>query len=172
MAPRSERRSDPMARTNLCTNCVALARLHSRCIPRRHLRGEAARGRSRGRIELRSQRRGGEASGRARPDRGRPAGPRGRNTIISINSTDPITLERSRVDAPEPREPALARLNYDDIGPAVVDRLLELGRDDALRSAQVEAFASDSDECPASGSPISRTPSKKRTSARRNCGSS
>jgi multidrug resistance efflux pump len=36
------------------------------------------------------------------------------------------------------------KLNYDDLGRAVVDRLLELARDDGLRAAQVEAFAAES----------------------------
>jgi chromosome segregation ATPase len=35
-------------------------------------------------------------------------------------------------------------LNYEDLGRAVVERLLELARDDGLRTAQVEAFAADS----------------------------
>jgi hypothetical protein len=37
-----------------------------------------------------------------------------------------------------------SRLTYEELGGAVVDRLLELARDDGLRAAQVEAFASES----------------------------
>ena len=38
------------------------------------------------------------------------------------------------------------RITYDEIGRAVIDRLLDLGRDDALRAAQVEAFASETQQ--------------------------
>ena len=71
-------------------------------------------------------------------------GRRGRSTIITIKSTDPITLEdaESRMSSLASRR--TSKLSYDEVGVAVVDRLLELARDDGLRSAQVEAFASES----------------------------
>lgn len=68
-------------------------------------------------------------------------GRRGRDTIITILSTEPLSIEDAEQMRPRPAR--RARLNYDDIGKSVVDRLLELSRDDALRSAQVEAFASE-----------------------------
>jgi hypothetical protein len=68
-------------------------------------------------------------------------GRRGRDTIINVLSTDPLSMEDAEQLRPKPaRRP---RLNYEDIGRSVVDRLLELSKDDALRSAQVEAFASE-----------------------------
>ena len=70
-------------------------------------------------------------------------GRRGRNTIISIQSTDEITLEDAEAMLPSRAARRNVRLSYDDLGKAVIDRLLELGRDDALRAAQVEAFASE-----------------------------
>ncbi len=74
-------------------------------------------------------------------------GRRGRDTIVRILSTEPVTLAEaesmlpSRTAAKRP-----PRLEYDDIGRRVVDRLLELGRDDALRTAQVEAFANEAEQ--------------------------
>lgn len=65
-------------------------------------------------------------------------GRRGRDTIIKIRSKDPLTL--GDVQQMRPRAPRRARINYEDIGRSVVDRLLELARDDALRAAQVDAF--------------------------------
>jgi hypothetical protein len=70
-------------------------------------------------------------------------GRRGRNTIVAIKSIEPITLEDAESMLPSRAARRSTRLSYDEIGAAVVDRLLELSRDDALRSAQVEAFASD-----------------------------
>ncbi|MGH2789008.1 MAG: hypothetical protein ACRDJV_14060 [Actinomycetota bacterium] len=71
-------------------------------------------------------------------------GRRGRNTIIAIHSTEPIALEDAEAMLPSRAAKRTARLNYEDLGRAVVDRLLELSHDDALRTAQVEAFASES----------------------------
>lgn len=73
-------------------------------------------------------------------------GRRGRNTVISINSTDEIRLEDAEAMLPSRAARRTHRLTYDEIGSAVVDRLLELSRDDALRTAQVEAFASETSE--------------------------
>ena len=73
-------------------------------------------------------------------------GRRGRNTIISIRSTETITLEDAEAMLPSRSGRRGSRLSYDEIGSAVVERLLELSRDDALRSAQVEAFASDASD--------------------------
>jgi hypothetical protein len=73
-------------------------------------------------------------------------GRRGRNTIIAIRSTDPIRLEDAEAMLPSRAARRSARLSYDDLGHAVVNRLLELARDDALRSAQVEAFAAETSQ--------------------------
>jgi hypothetical protein len=70
-------------------------------------------------------------------------GRRGRNTVIAIRSTDQIQLEDAEAMLPSRAARRNVRITYDEIGRAVIDRLLELGRDDALRAAQVEAFASD-----------------------------
>jgi hypothetical protein len=69
-------------------------------------------------------------------------GRRGRDTIIAIKSTDPVRLEEAETMLPSRAGRRTPRLRYDDIGRAVVDRLLELSRDDALRAAQVDAFDS------------------------------
>ena len=71
-------------------------------------------------------------------------GRRGRNTIISLKSTEAVTLEDAEAMLPSRAAKRTTRLNYDDLGRAVVDRLLELARDDGLRAAQVEAFAAES----------------------------
>ena len=73
-------------------------------------------------------------------------GRRGRNTVISIDSTADVTLEDAEAMLPSRSSRRAHRLTYDDIGSSVVDRLLELSRDDALRTAQVEAFASENAE--------------------------
>jgi len=70
-------------------------------------------------------------------------GRRGRNTVIAIRSTEPISLADAEAMLPSRQAKRTARLTYEDIGSAVVDRLLELARDDALRTAQVEAFAAE-----------------------------
>lgn len=70
-------------------------------------------------------------------------GRRGRNTVIAIRSTDEIALQDAEAMLPSRAARRQVRLSYDDLGRAVIDRLLELGRDDALRAAQVEAFASE-----------------------------
>lgn len=71
-------------------------------------------------------------------------GRRGRDTIIDVNSTEPVSLEQAESmmsrTASSKRAP---RITYEDLGRQVVDRLIELGRDDALRQAQVEAFATE-----------------------------
>jgi hypothetical protein len=67
-------------------------------------------------------------------------GRRGRDTIIAIKSTDPVRLEEAETMLPSRAGRRTPRLRYDDIGKAVVDRLLEISRDDALRAAQVDAF--------------------------------
>lgn len=73
-------------------------------------------------------------------------GRRGRDTIVSILSTDPITLEDAEAMLPSRATRRGGRLSYDELGQAVVDRLLELARDDSLRTAQVEAFAQQADQ--------------------------
>jgi hypothetical protein len=73
-------------------------------------------------------------------------GRRGRDTIIKIKSTQPVTLDQAESRLPSRSTRRSARLNYDDLGKSVIDRLLELGRDDALRQAQVEAFAAETDQ--------------------------
>ncbi|MEA2433827.1 MAG: hypothetical protein QOG54_1284 [Actinomycetota bacterium] len=69
-------------------------------------------------------------------------GRRDRKTIISVRSNAPVTLQDAESMLPSRGGKRSARLDYNDLGRAVVDRLLELGRDDALRSAQVDVFAS------------------------------
>src|SRR5918992_3055868 len=73
-------------------------------------------------------------------------GRRGRNTVIAIRSTDQIQLEDAEAMLPSRASRRNVRITYDEIGRAVIDRLLELGRDDALRAAQVDAFASDASQ--------------------------
>lgn len=73
----------------------------------------------------------------------RQRGRRGRDTIIEIRSTDAVSLEDAERMLPSRASKRSNRLDYDDIGRAVIDRLLELGRDDSLRAAQVEAFAAE-----------------------------
>jgi hypothetical protein len=73
-------------------------------------------------------------------------GRRGRNTIIKLASTDPVKLEDAEAMLPSRAAKRTTRLNYDDLGKAVVDRLLELARDDGLRAAQVEAFAAEMEQ--------------------------
>lgn len=68
-------------------------------------------------------------------------GRRGRDTMIALRSSDPVTLKDAESMLGARSTKKAPRLNYEDLGRAVVDRLLELGRDDALRTAQVEAFA-------------------------------
>ena len=73
-------------------------------------------------------------------------GRRGRDTIIEIRSTDSISLQDAESMLPSRGARRTGRLTYEELGQAVVDRLLELGRDDGLRTAQVEAFASQSEQ--------------------------
>jgi hypothetical protein len=72
-------------------------------------------------------------------------GRRGRDTVISILSTDRVTLEDAESMLGSRSGRRGPKLSYDEIGRAVVDRLLELARDDGLRAAQVEAFARESE---------------------------
>jgi hypothetical protein len=72
-------------------------------------------------------------------------GRRGRDTIIKILSEEPVTLADAEKMLPSRAAKRSTRLDYDDLGKAVIDRLLELSRDDALRAAQVEAFAGERD---------------------------
>lgn len=73
-------------------------------------------------------------------------GRRGRDTIVEIRSTEEISLEDAERMLPSRASKRSTRLDYDDLGRAVVDRLLELGRDDSLRAAQVEAFATEREQ--------------------------
>ena len=73
----------------------------------------------------------------------RQRGRRGRDTIINIASTEPVSIEDAERMLPSRVSKRPGRLDYDDLGRAVVDRLLELSRDDSLRAAQVEAFAAE-----------------------------
>ena len=73
-------------------------------------------------------------------------GRRGRNTIIALKSTEPVKLADAEAMLPSRAAKRTTRLNYDDLGKAVVDRLLDLARDDGLRAAQVEAFAAESQQ--------------------------
>jgi hypothetical protein len=73
----------------------------------------------------------------------RQRGRRGRDTIIDIRSKEPVSLADAEASLPSRTAKRAPRLDYEDIGRAVVDRLLDLARDDGLRTAQVEAFAAD-----------------------------
>jgi hypothetical protein len=66
-------------------------------------------------------------------------GRRGRDTVITIFSTEPVKLEDAEASLPS-RQSKRGSFTYDEIGRALVERLLELSRDDGLRSAQVDAF--------------------------------
>jgi hypothetical protein len=70
----------------------------------------------------------------------RQRGRRGRDTIVKVFSTEPVSLEDAERMLPSRASKRSSRLDYDDLGRAVVDRLLELARDDSLRAAQAEAF--------------------------------
>ena len=76
----------------------------------------------------------------------RQRGRRGRDTIVEIRATEPVSLEDAEKMLPSRASKRSSRLDYDDLGRAVVDRLLELARDDSLRAAQVEAFASETSQ--------------------------
>lgn len=76
----------------------------------------------------------------------RQRGRRGRDTIVEIRSTEPITLADAESMLPSRSAKRATRLSYDELGQAVVERLLTLARDDGLRAAQVEAFASESEQ--------------------------
>jgi hypothetical protein len=76
----------------------------------------------------------------------RQRGRRGRDTIVAIRSTEPITLEDAESMLPSRGARRTSRLTYDDLGQAVVERLLTLARDDGLRAAQVEAFAAEMEQ--------------------------
>lgn len=73
-------------------------------------------------------------------------GRRGRNTIIAIRSIEPITIQDAESMLPSRTSNRSSRLTYDDLGQAVVERLMALARDDALRTAQVEVFAAESSQ--------------------------
>lgn len=76
----------------------------------------------------------------------RQRGRRGRDTIVEIKSTEPITLADAESMLPSRGTRRASRITYDEVGQAVVDRLLSLARDDGLRAAQVEAFASETEQ--------------------------
>ncbi|HEY7875809.1 MAG TPA: hypothetical protein VIG64_11890 [Actinomycetota bacterium] len=76
----------------------------------------------------------------------RQRGRRGRDTIVAILSTEPITLADAESMLPSRGARRATRLTYDEVGQAVVERLLTLARDDGLRAAQVEAFASEMEQ--------------------------
>ena len=71
-------------------------------------------------------------------------GRRGRDTIISIKSHEDVSLADAEKMLPGRAVRKQSRITYDEIGKAVVDRLLELGRNDALRAAQVDVFEAES----------------------------
>lgn len=70
-------------------------------------------------------------------------GRRGRDTVILIRSMERVGLRDAEAVLPSRGGRRSARFTYEDIGRSVIDRLLELARDDGLRAAQVEAFASE-----------------------------
>lgn len=71
-------------------------------------------------------------------------GRRGRDTIVEIRSTDAVSLHDAEAMHPSKSTRRSGRVSYEELGRAVVDRLLELARDDGLRAAQVDAFAAES----------------------------
>lgn len=73
-------------------------------------------------------------------------GRRGRDTIIDVLSTEPVTLKQAQDAKPAVTSKRTVRIDYENVGRQVVDRLLELGRNDALRAAQVEAFSTEIDQ--------------------------
>lgn len=73
-------------------------------------------------------------------------GRRGRDTIIDVLSTEPVTLKQAQDAKPAVTSKKTVRIDYENVGRQVVDRLLELGRNDALRAAQVEAFSKEIDQ--------------------------
>lgn len=73
-------------------------------------------------------------------------GRRGRDTIIKVRSVEPVTLADAEASMPSRQSKRSPSFTYDEIGRAVVDRLLAVSRDDGLRAAQVEAFASESQQ--------------------------
>ncbi|HZJ50928.1 MAG TPA: hypothetical protein VFF07_08770 [Actinomycetota bacterium] len=73
-------------------------------------------------------------------------GRRGRDTIIAVQSTEEVTLEEAQSSAPAKGGRKNVRIDYNDVGRAVVDRLIELARDDSLRAAQVDAFATQGEQ--------------------------
>jgi hypothetical protein len=70
-------------------------------------------------------------------------GRRGRNTVIAIRSVEEIRLQDAEAMLPSRAAKRNVRMTYDDIGQAVVERLMTLAREDGLRAAQVEAFANE-----------------------------
>lgn len=73
-------------------------------------------------------------------------GRRGRDTIVAINSTEPVTIADAEGMLSSRAGKRASKVSYDEVGQAAVDRLLALGRDDALRAAQVEAFAAETEK--------------------------
>lgn len=73
-------------------------------------------------------------------------GRRGRDTIIDVLSTEPVTLKQAQDAKPAVASKKTVRIDYENVGRQVVDRLIELGRNDALRAAQVEAFSTEIDQ--------------------------
>src|SRR5687768_1300419 len=65
----------------------------------------------------------------------RQRGRRGRDTIVDISSTEPVSLEDAERMLPSRAAKRSTKLDYDDLGRAVIDRLLELAKDDSLRAA-------------------------------------
>ena len=73
-------------------------------------------------------------------------GRRGRDTVIRVLGLEPVSIEDAEASLPSRQGRRVGQLTYDEIGRALVNRLLELARDDGLRAAQVEAFDSQSQQ--------------------------
>ena len=70
-------------------------------------------------------------------------GRRGRDTIIKVLSDEPVTLDDAEAALPSRTPKRNGRLDYDNLGREVVERLIVLAREEALRDAQVQAFAAE-----------------------------
>lgn len=73
-------------------------------------------------------------------------GRRGRDTVIRVLGLEPVSLEDAEASLPSRQGRRPGQFTYDEIGRALVNRLLDLARDDGLRAAQVEAFDSQSQQ--------------------------
>lgn len=69
-------------------------------------------------------------------------GRRGRDTVIRVLDLQPVSIEDAEASLPSRQGRRAGQPTYDEIGRALVSRLMEMARDEGLRAAQVEAFDS------------------------------